>query len=792
MFLANWFELSGVDEILAPTNEDSPAVKKGIDEESPIWEILAPRMNNITPGNGNGTANEAIATANNDAAENGDRNFVECQHCHELTPINGPRSAPPAYYQLPTASNEHQADTEDLNRRVLLACKGAAETLNSANFKQIHQMFGYCLPHVKTKSEPVARDNYDPNNPSKKLTKLINLLNKNPALITARSSNMEDLQNIKDGFTILHAACYGRGNPEVVDYLLKEYILKESTIEDEDEEEGSRLDINDTNTLGRTALHIAGEQCNLEILKMLKDAFDTLEKRDGGDKVDVMTEQLKCLSTNNGQKATTFVSSPKPRMMKNGRSPKRSPFRCTGADAPLDLSKKTPFALAVESKSKGNRKESKKLLYHKEDPCLKGVDKTPPMERCGNKRGMFSPMNNRSPRPINYLSPTPKMKTPRTQMTSNSVYATPFSASPTTDDDDGLFWGVSDMPGMRIGMEDAICCNYPIPAPPVPDKFDGDTTVPTIGVFGVFDGHGDGGLASKFVASNLLLKLSSHNQWPVAYHSIDSDTNSTAEGDGAMMTVLEQSFLALDDDLRNDPTQMKNGGSTAIVAVVSDGKMFVANVGDSRCILVKRRDGSSKEKNATLNSETLEVIPLSEDHKPDLPSERARIQAAGMEVYTEHITLEEGESGPTTLHKVKIPNSKNMLAMARAFGDFDFKSNQDLSPSRQAVICTPEIVIRSRNVDEDMYLILACDGVWDVMSDEEVGLFVAQKAAERNASSRSSKNENMDVLASVGDDLLSHCMEKGSQDNMSVLILAFPASGLKSEDDKGGGKKLEF
>ena len=779
MFLANWFELAGVDEILAPTNEDSPAIKKGVDEESPIWEILAPRMSNSTMSGNNCKTNAANVIPNGNT-ENGDCSFVKCQHCDELTPINGPGSTP-VYYQLTKTSTEQQADTDELNRRVLLACKGAAETLNSPNFKQIHQMFGYCLPHVKTKSEPVARENYDPDNTSKKLTKLINLLNKNPALITARSSNMEDLQNIKDGFTILHAACYGRGNPEVVDYLLKEHILKESAMEEDEE---SRLDINDTNTLGRTALHIAGEQCNLEILKMLKDAFDVLEKRDGGDELDSITEQVKCLSTDD---KAAFVSSPKPREMKNGRSPRRSPFRCTGADAPLDLSKKTPFALAVESKSKGKRKESKKLLYHKEDPCLKGVNKTPPMERCGNKRGMFSPKNNRSPRPINYLSPTPKMKTPRPQMTSNSVYATPLSASPTTDDDDGLFWGVSDMPGMRIGMEDAICCNYPIPAPPVPNSFDGNTAAPTIGVFGVFDGHGDGGLASKFVASNLLLKLSSHDQWPVAYHSVDSDTNSTAEGDGAMMNVLEQSFLALDDDLRNDPTHIKNGGSTAIVAVVSDGKMFVANVGDSRCILVKKRD--CKAKNIELNSETLEVIPLSEDHKPNLPSERARIEAAGMEVFTEQITLEEGESGPTTLHKVKIPNSKNMLAMARAFGDFDFKSNEDLSPSRQAVICTPETVVRSRNMDEDMYLILACDGVWDVMTDEEVGFFVAQKASERYVNAP--KNENMDVLASVGDDLLSHCMEKGSQDNMSVLILAFPASGLKSKD-KGGGKKLEF
>lgn len=90
--------------------------------------------------------------------------------------------------------------------------------------------------------------------------------------------------------------------------------------------------------------------------------------------------------------------------------------------------------------------------------------------------------------------------------------------------------------------------------------------------------------------------------------------------------------------------------------------------------------------------------------------------------------------------------------------------------------------------------------IWDVMSNEEVGEFVARRVAEQfgwvelskdDSSSeeqselKASKERNMsdntvegEVLAKVGDDLLAKCLDKKSRDNMSVLIVALPASGI--------------
>jgi serine/threonine protein phosphatase PrpC len=241
-------------------------------------------------------------------------------------------------------------------------------------------------------------------------------------------------------------------------------------------------------------------------------------------------------------------------------------------------------------------------------------------------------------------------------------------------------------------------------------------------------------------------------------------------------------------ELKNDESKPRDGGTTAVVAVVSSQKILVANVGDSRCILVKKGttstndvtesnlDGEEEEKEKEEDGINIEVIPMSEDHKPDLPDERARIESAGLEIHTDQIFHDNGEY--ELISKVK-KSDKEMLGVARAFGDYDYKSNEDLSPARQAVVCTPDIVVRDRD-SEDMFLILACDGVWDVMSNDDVGLFVTKAVTAVTASLPEEEGDPVDagVLASVGDSLLDHCLKQGSTDNMSVLIVALPASGL--------------
>ena len=126
-----------------------------------------------------------------------------------------------------------------------------------------------------------------------------------------------------------------------------------------------------------------------------------------------------------------------------------------------------------------------------------------------------------------------------------------------------------------------------------------------------------------------------------------------------------------------------------------------------------------------LDVSTIEVIPMSEDHKPNLPGERAHVESSGLMVQTDIMRLPDvndpmdgGGESPTTAttvnHGVRKPESI-LLGVSRAFGDYNYKLNAELSPSQQAVVCTPNIAARERAHNEDMYLILECNGIWDVM-----------------------------------------------------------------------------
>ena len=342
------------------------------------------------------------------------------------------------------------------------------------------------------------------------------------------------------------------------------------------------------------------------------------------------------------------------------------------------------------------------------------------------------------------------------------------------------------MNGWRIDMEDKVLVEYDASA--------------DFGVFGVFDGHGDGGHASDYVAKNLLGKLTSRPGWASAYRARDPDL---------LASSIVSACYDLDEGLRGDASRpTRDGGTTAIIALVCDRHLIVANVGDSRCILVRKKrrgegggdtgveeeaaaGGGGGEPRPRLDASTIEVVPMSEDHKPNLPGERARVECAGLTVQTDVVRptdvddpMDGGGESPaaatTVVHRVRKSES-NLLGVSRAFGDYDYKSNTELPPSRQAVVCTPDIAARERSYDEDMYLILACDGIWDVMSNDDVGEFVARRVEERRGSSGDDDDGVFlrgEVLARVGDELLAACLEAGSRDNMSVLIVAFPASGL--------------
>lgn len=234
----------------------------------------------------------------------------------------------------------------------------------------------------------------------------------------------------------------------------------------------------------------------------------------------------------------------------------------------------------------------------------------------------------------------------------------------------GLRYGVSAMQGWRMEMEDAHVCSTDI------------TGLKDWSFFGVFDGHA-GPKVSQYCAQHLL-------------DCIVGNVSSLSDKDPveAVKDGIYKGFLELDEELKARPDCLNGkdrSGTTAIVVMVSPDKIVWANCGDSRGLLCT--DGG--------------VSFATTDHKPVNPDERNRIEKAG---------------GTVMMQRVN-----GSLAVSRALGDFDYKRAGDLPATQQLVSPEPEITVKDRDHDKDQFLLLACDGIFDVMSNEEVSGFVLHR-----------------------------------------------------------------
>lgn len=142
-----------------------------------------------------------------------------------------------------------------------------------------------------------------------------------------------------------------------------------------------------------------------------------------------------------------------------------------------------------------------------------------------------------------------------------------------------------------------------------------------------------------------------------------------------------------------------DSGTTAVAAVWYGAKVWTANVGDSRCVV---GSGSSPR-----------VLFSTVDHKPELESERLRIERSGGEVIGH--AYEDG----VTIHRVyargqQLPG----LCMSRSLGDMGAKA--------VGVIATPEITAWDLDPKENPFIVLSTDGVWEFIDSEYVAQSVGR------------------------------------------------------------------
>lgn len=345
-------------------------------------------------------------------------------------------------------------------------------------------------------------------------------------------------------------------------------------------------------------------------------------------------------------------------------------------------------------------------------------------------------------------------------------------------------WGVSERQGVRPTMEDAYAHASLELVPGTPRAH----------YFGIFDGHG-GPRAANYAGENAA------NEFHKAYLNIEEATNPlmqaiynpqseeeenplekgvyitqgeeenpleqaiyitpeqeeenpleqgiyVASQQSLIQSALEQSYVDMDKKMQEQFTD----GTTAVSAVIEDGKLYLAWAGDSRAVVA--------DANGTIKATTV-------DHKPNLPAERKRIKANG------------GTINEVT-NAVENPSNGLSLGMSRSIGDLGIKKG--MNPN--IIIPNPGMI--TVNLQQGDIIILACDGLWDVINNEAAVDFVRTNLgksieeieklnkvpllkgeAEKNMKNDGSNNKLIEIARALRDTALL----RRSGDNISVMIL---------------------
>ncbi|KAJ0244442.1 protein phosphatase 2C 34 [Hirschfeldia incana] len=226
---------------------------------------------------------------------------------------------------------------------------------------------------------------------------------------------------------------------------------------------------------------------------------------------------------------------------------------------------------------------------------------------------------------------------------------------------------------------------------------------------GIFDGHGPWGhFVSKQVRNSMPISLLCNWQ-----ETLSQATLAEPETD-QRFAIWKHLYLKTCADVDQELQHHRkidtfNSGTTALTVVRQGEVIYVANVGDSRAVL------------ATVSEEgSLTAVQLTVDFKPNIPQEEERIIGCNGRVF-----CLEDEPG---VHRVWQPEEESPgLAMSRAFGDYCIKA--------YGLVSVPEVTQRHINT-RDQFVILATDGVWDVISNEEAVDIVSSTAERPKAANR--------------------------------------------------------
>lgn len=270
--------------------------------------------------------------------------------------------------------------------------------------------------------------------------------------------------------------------------------------------------------------------------------------------------------------------------------------------------------------------------------------------------------------------------------------------------------GVISHRGARSTQEDTVKCIHNL----------GISDHLSMSYFALFDGHG-GPACAQYLSSNLHTHLRDTFFETSLLHS--SFTKS-------LNLALAEAFYACDEEYRRtEPVLSHSVGSTALMCLLLGDLLITANLGDSRAVLCR----------AGL------AINLSVDHKAvickqDNPTESERIKRLG---------------GVISFRRIG-----GKVAFSRSFGDFEFKPEAGALVSNE-----PEVRHVYLDPVQDEFLLMGCDGLWDVFSSQEAVDFVRTRLKQMPVTEQDPQRVARELVNSA-------IYERRSGDNVTVILVA--------------------
>ena len=297
--------------------------------------------------------------------------------------------------------------------------------------------------------------------------------------------------------------------------------------------------------------------------------------------------------------------------------------------------------------------------------------------------------------------------------------------------------------------EDRAIVVSPIPKPQKTIR----RTWPKMSFFAVFDGHG-GENCSDFLKNNFLNYLIDNKNFPFD-----------------IKIALKETFEKIEEEIYNqnkgkELKQIDKSGSCALVCIIVENKIYIANIGDSRAIISINNGNKVKE--------------LTIDHKPNNIKEYERIMKNGGKVYVD----EEDENGKTKENELnyilnkddfqKYKGDKEVnfrhfpsdLAITRSIGDLKLKK-KEYGGLPGNIISIPEIFVYDYSPEND-FTIMGCDGIFDDLSNEEIinsaWYIFKNKIKERKYDINLLSKDCCDMI-------IKYAMELLTTDNLSCIVI---------------------